>query len=265
MTSSASQQTLQAQPLFRAGRYFFATGIAFFGFQYFFQGHYLGGLPPIPPWAPGGAAEAYLVGVILLAAAVGMLTSSFGRVSSLVVGGLFLVSVLILHTPHMHDIIFSGTDRTRAIEPLSLAAAAFVLASLLAPGSGGRDTAGSDALLRNAGLILFALILPIYGWQHFEYLRFLVTLVPNWMPAHAFLIGFTGAAFVAAGLAILFRVLARTAAVWLGIMFLSWTILLHAPRVAHNLHNADEWTSTFVALAMCGASWIVATAATSRS
>jgi hypothetical protein len=61
-----------------------------------------------------------------------------------------------------------------------------------------------------------------------------------------------------AAVAILFNVCARLAATWLGIMFLLWFIILHAPRVAAAVHNADEWTSAFVALAMGGASFIVA-------
>jgi len=41
-------------------------------------------------------------------------------------------------------------------------------------------------------------------------------------------------------------------------MFLLWTVLLHAPRVFARIHNKDELTSLFVALAMSGGSFIVA-------
>src|SRR6202162_3236067 len=44
----------------------------------------------------------------------------------------------------------------------------------------------------------------------------------------------------------------------LGLMFLLWTILLHTPRVFAHIHNKDELTSLFVALAMSGGSFIVA-------
>jgi uncharacterized membrane protein YphA (DoxX/SURF4 family) len=248
----------QPAPLFQIGRWFFAVAIAFFGFQYLFHGHYLGGLPPVPPWAPGGAPGAYVVGFLLLAAAVGMTTSNFGRTSALLVGGLFLLCVLVLHSPHIRDIFANGTDRTRALEPLSLAGAAFVLAALLGRDAGSTQKPVPNPVLRRLGILLFALPMLIFGYQHFEYLRFLVTLVPSWMPAHTFLIMFTGAGFIAAGLAILFGILAKPAAIWLGIMFFLWTILLHAPRIAHSPHNPDEWTSGFVALGMCGASWIMA-------
>jgi hypothetical protein len=46
----------------------------------------------------------------------------------------------------------------------------------------------------------------------------------------------------------------------LGLMFLLWTVLLHAPRVFAHIHNEDELTSLFIALAMSGGSFIVAEA-----
>jgi uncharacterized membrane protein len=263
MTTTAPLPTSAIRPvdpLFQLGRIFFAVGITFFGLQYLFYGHYLGGTPPVPPWAPGGAAGTYAIGGLMVAAGIGLVTPQFGRWSALVVGAVYLACIVFLHLPHTRDIIFSGQERTRALEPLSLAAAAFALASLLRSDHASAEGPVSDAFLRRFGIVVFALALPIYGYQHFEYLRYLATLVPAWMPAHVFLIGFTGVAFIAAGLAILFRILARTAAIWLGIMFFLWTILLHAPRVNRSPHNADEWASTLVALAMCGASWIIAAA-----
>jgi hypothetical protein len=41
-------------------------------------------------------------------------------------------------------------------------------------------------------------------------------------------------------------------------MFLLWVLVLHAPRVAASPRNGDEVTSLLVALAMGGASFILA-------
>ena len=42
----------------------------------------------------------------------------------------------------------------------------------------------------------------------------------------------------------------------LGIMFLSWVLILHAPRIiAGNAGN--EWISGFIALAMAGGAFVV--------
>jgi uncharacterized membrane protein YphA (DoxX/SURF4 family) len=97
----------------------------------------------------------------------------------------------------------------------------------------------------------------IFGVQHFMYAAYIATLIPPWMPAHLFLAYFTGAAFIAAAIAIASGIQARLGAGLLGLMFLLWTVLLHAPRVFAHIHNKDELTSLFVALAMSGGSFIV--------
>jgi uncharacterized membrane protein YphA (DoxX/SURF4 family) len=55
--------------------------------------------------------------------------------------------------------------------------------------------------------------------------------------------------------------LARPAATMLGVMFFLFVVLLHIPRIIGNSSNGNEWTSGFVALAMCGGAWILANAA----
>jgi hypothetical protein len=69
---------------------------------------------------------------------------------------------------------------------------------------------------------------------------------------------FTGVAFVAAALAIASRKMLRLAAVLLGTMFFLWVVLLHVPRVAGAIRNGNEVTSLFVAVAMCGLSFVLA-------
>jgi ABC-type antimicrobial peptide transport system permease subunit len=47
--------------------------------QYFWFGKYLGGLPPVPPWAPGGAVGAYLTAALLLVTCVGIMAYTMAR------------------------------------------------------------------------------------------------------------------------------------------------------------------------------------------
>src|SRR5438445_10855342 len=44
----------------------------------------------------------------------------------------------------------------------------------------------------------------------------------------------------------------------LGTMFFLWVVLLHIPRVAGAIRNGNEVTSLFVAVAMCGLSFVLA-------
>ena len=106
--------------------------------------------------------------------------------------------------------------------------------------------------------IVFGVSMVIFGWQHFMYAQFLVGLVQKWLPAHAFWIYFTGTAMMAAGAAIATGILARVAGFWLGVMFALFFLTLHLPRVLAAIHNQDEITSMFVALAFSGISLIFA-------
>jgi uncharacterized membrane protein YphA (DoxX/SURF4 family) len=127
-----------------------------------------------------------------------------------------------------------------------------------------RSRSGRGGSLFEVGRFLFAISLLVFGIQHLMYGAFVATLIPKWIPGHLFWAYFVGGAFIAAALAIVSGKLAPLAATLLGTMFFLWVVMLHAPRVVGALHNANEWTSLFVALAMSGGSWIVAGATAGR-
>jgi uncharacterized membrane protein len=111
------------------------------------------------------------------------------------------------------------------------------------------------------GRIFVSISLVVFGVQHFIYGGFVATLVPAFMPGRLFWAYFVGVAFVAAAAGILTKMLARPAATMLGVMFFLFVLLLHIPRIIGKSSDGNEWTSGFVALAMCGGAWILASAA----
>jgi uncharacterized membrane protein len=112
--------------------------------------------------------------------------------------------------------------------------------------------------MADAGRYLIAISLPVFAVQHFMYADFVATLVPSWIPAHLFWAYFAGVAFIAAALTIAAKKMMRLTGMLLGTMFLLWVVVLHAPRVAAALHNGNEVTSLFVALAMSGVGFALA-------
>src|SRR6266581_3547483 len=114
---------------------------------------------------------------------------------------------------------------------------------------------------QTVGRVFVAVSLVVFGVQHFLYGGFVAGLVPAFMPGRLFWAYFVGVAFFAAAAGILYRPMARPAATMLGVMFFLFVVLLHIPRIAGNSSNGNEWTSGFVALAMCGGAWILANAA----
>lgn len=111
---------------------------------------------------------------------------------------------------------------------------------------------------RTLGRIFAAVSLVVFGVQHFIYGGFVAGLVPAWMTGRLFWAYFVGVAFFAAAVGILLDLLERPAATMLGVMFFLFVVLLHIPRIALHSRDGNEWTSGFVALAMCGGAWILA-------
>lgn len=110
------------------------------------------------------------------------------------------------------------------------------------------------------GRVFVAVSLIVFGIQHFMYSGFVAGLVPDWMPKQLFWAYFVGVAFFAAAAGILTEMLARPAATLLGVMFFLFVLLLHIPRISLHSRDGNEWTSGFVALAMCGGAWVLASA-----
>jgi uncharacterized membrane protein YphA (DoxX/SURF4 family) len=111
------------------------------------------------------------------------------------------------------------------------------------------------------GRLFVAVSLVVFGVQHFIYGGFVATLVPAFMPGRLFWAYFVGVAFFAAAVGIFVEMLARPAATMLGVMFFLFVVLLHIPRIIGKSSDGNEWTSGFVALAMCGGAWVLASAA----
>jgi len=250
------------ETLLKVGRFCFSISIAFFGAQYLLYGRFEGGVPLVPPWTLGAPVLAYVLGAALILSAVSIATLWNARYSAIALGTLLLLSFLFLHNLHASSILHNGTDRTRAFEGLALAAIAFILAGILPNVRNSlaqNNTTNWPILL---GRFLFAFSMIVFGAQHFMYAAFIATLIPAWIPFHLFWVYLTGTGFSVAALSIATGILAPLASLGLGVMFLLWFLLLHAPRVAASPRNGNEWTSAFVALAVSGGSFILAAALT---
>jgi uncharacterized membrane protein len=220
------------------GRWLFPVGIVAFGIQNIFYTGYVQGLELTPEWAPWHTFWAYLDGVLLIAGGVGIAMRQ--RWGATIVGLVYFASVLLVRIPRIGLSVHDISERTVLLEPLVIGCAAFVLTGIKGPW---RTLIGGSMV--------------VFGIDHLEVPRFIATLIPAWIPARLFWAWFTGFAFIAAGLSIMTRWKLRLGAGLLGLMFFLWVLLVHAPQIAASPHNGNEWNSGFVALAMCGAAWIL--------
>ncbi len=249
----------QGQPIFGiAIAAIGAENLAYAHTSIHFPGPFQTNVVPVLPWVPAYAWVAYLTGALLLAAGLSIMTNVRARIGAIVAGGILLGCDLVLHVARVVAVPGDWGLRGITCEMLALSSAAFVLAASVDRASGGASR--SDRTLGNAGRLLFGFTAIVFGVDHFLALDLIASLVPKWMPAHVFFAAATGLALIGAGVSIVTKWMGGWVSLALGTMFLLWVVVLHAPRVLAAPQNPDELSSALIALAMCGASWIVASA-----
>ena len=243
----------------RLGRMLFAIGLTALGLQALIRSAVVPALEPVPAWVPEQWLLAWLSGLLLIGAGAAVMLGWKARQAATVLGGLLLLWLLLLHLPRLALDPHSGNEWTGAFECLALSGGAWVLAGVLETGQPVRQN--WDRTIDRAarlGRFCFGASLPVFGILHFIYIDYVASVIPGWIPEHEFWGYLTGLAHIAAGLAIVSGVQARLAATMLGLMFGSWVLILHIPRVAVRLHDPNEWCSMLIATALCGGAWLVA-------
>ena len=209
-----------------------------------------GGLK-IPATLPGRVILAYAVAVLLIAGGVlinwrrawgaALLAAIFGL-------GFVLVDLVPLV---MHASMFDYWEATA--EPLAL-----TMGGLIA-------FAAPSSRLSRIATYVFACCLLVFGTAHFVFAKFSATFVPSYLPpSQMFWVYLTGAAAIAAGLAILSGILSLLAARLLTLMYILFGILVHTPFVLAPKANRGNWVEFMVNLGLAGAAWIVADALAAR-
>ena len=235
-------------------RLFLGVSFFAFGFQEFRYSGYVPDLGLVPYGAHAHRFLGWIAGTILLLGAGSILTGRFPRYLMYVLGPAFLLGAVSRFFFHVPELFTSTPYRTVFFELIACCAGSWMIAALFSSQS-------DDPLAQKlgaAGYWLFAIATIIYGIGHFAATAFVASVIPRWIPSHVFFTYFTGAALIAAGLAIVARVWIRPAAALLGLMFFLWVVLLHAQRILHAVHDADEWNSGFVCLTMSGCALLVA-------
>jgi uncharacterized membrane protein len=244
----------------RLGSGLFGIGMLAFGVLNFVFGTPVLGLEPLPDWLPAQTLWTYIIALLLVVGGICVLSDRLRpRQSAIMLGGL-LSLWLILQVPTLLANLHNGSKWTSAFECLALCSAAWVLAHALSDSATVRTSwNGRLRRLADIGRYGFGITLPVFGALHFIYWQYVASVIPGWIPGSpVFWASFTGCAHIAAGLAILSGVQARLAATMLGIMFGSWVLIVHVPRVLASPHNQSEWTSLCVAIALCGGAWLMA-------
>ena len=245
------------------GRFLVGLSFIVFGIQHFWVSGFIGDLGLVPQWAPAPIVWAWLAGAALLLTGASILAGRYARFATFVLGFVFLITGLLRFTARIPGMLHSFGNRGVFCEFLAFCAGSWMLSTVF-PADLRIPSLTLSRGLAAIGLPIFALATIVLGYGHFQLPGLIASLIPAWIPFRLFFAWFTGCALVAAGLAMAARIQTRLAATLLGIMYFSWVLIVHAPRIAHALYNVDEWNSGYVCLAMAGFAFIVA-ALSSRS
>jgi uncharacterized membrane protein len=111
---------------------------------------------------------------------------------------------------------------------------------------------------------IFAITCLFYGASHFAYIDYTAGMVPGWLPGHRAFAYLTGAAHLAAGLAIIFEIVPRLAAILEAAMMTLFGLLVWAPSFfAHPAPSwagpaVNQWSELVVTLLLAASAWVVA-------
>jgi uncharacterized membrane protein len=214
---------------------------------------------PIPKWAPAHVPLDYLCAIISLGGGLGLL---FRRTGTAAARGLFLTLMLwmlMFRVPFILRSPLTEGPYQFTGETATVVAGAWVLYAWFAV-EADRRRLGFATGERGVRLarVLYALAMLAFGFSHFAYLNMTAPLVPSWLPAHVFWAYFTGAAYLAAGVAILIGKYARPAAVlsvWQMGLFL---LLVWLPTLVAGKTDAETWSESIINAALVAGGWLVA-------
>ncbi|HEY0511779.1 MAG TPA: DoxX family membrane protein [Thermoanaerobaculia bacterium] len=242
------------------GRIFFAVSMVAFGIRQLVTAEFVRLVPSLPAWMPWHPFWPRLVGILLILAGAAIATGRKARWAAAVLGALLILSILFLHLPKAATDPLSGFMWTNPCKALAMLGAALILAGALPEEAMDRSSALARLFRRSMplGPLFLGAFLILGGIQHFVYLKFVMTLVPSWIPGAQFWVWLTGTALIAGGVGLLVPKTARLAATMVGIMILLWVILLHVPRAVAHPRDPGETSGVFEALALSGAAFILA-------
>jgi len=241
-----------------AGRLFFSLAITLIGIQFIIYTDFNSPIMPLALGLGGRNLLMRLLGIVMLVCGLGMGIEKKGDLAALVLALLLFLLFLVVHLPKIIGQPKDGGAWTGAFEWLALATGALILNKSIRIQQGKQAGTGIADKLVAAGPAIFGILLFAFGLLHFIYADFIAQLVPWWAPLHLFWAYAIGVLFFLFGLGILIQRYAYAGSLCLALMFLAWVLLLHGPHVVADPHNRDEWTSGFIAMAMCGIGFMLA-------
>ncbi len=142
---------------------------------------------------------------------------------------------------------------------VAMCSAGIALLAIGAPAArdGIAEARGLDKVVA-LGNLCFAIPLAVFGALHLFGPRFVMDVVPEYMPWRAFWVYAVGCALIAAALSIATNVGVRWSGLLFGIMMFLFVAMIHLPGALRDPHDRFIWTIVFRELSFGGAGWVLA-------
>jgi uncharacterized membrane protein YphA (DoxX/SURF4 family) len=125
---SSIQFLSSANPMLAViGRYIYAFSMIIFGLQHFMYAQFIAFL--IPKWMPAHLFLAYFTGTAFIAAGVAIAVHIFSRLASVLLGLMFFLWVVTLHTPRVIGSPHNTDELVSLFVALAFSGASFLLAA----------------------------------------------------------------------------------------------------------------------------------------
>jgi uncharacterized membrane protein len=239
------------------GHAVFAVTMMALGILGLIKGHYGLVWQPVPGSMAARDVVLDLCAFTFITCGAGLLWRRTAAVAARVFFAYSLFWLLVVRVPGLFRSL--GVDvYWAACRDAVLTAAVWILYAVLADGwdrqrlgvlVGGRG-------VRIAGALYGAALIP-FGVAHFQFVSRTAGLIPRWLPAHVALTYFTGACFIAAGLAIIIGMYARLAASLSALEIGLFLFLVWIPAMAARSLNVFEWGETVTTWVLAAAAWVV--------
>lgn len=110
------------------GRILFAIPFALFGINHFLMTDYYVGL--LTSFVPRGAYTIILVGILLIAASISIISRKYVRVSTIMLACLLLLFILTIHIPHLINYEDKTTTIIALLKDISLLGGSLMIAGI---------------------------------------------------------------------------------------------------------------------------------------
>ena len=243
---------------FAPGHIAFALLMIAVGIQGAITGGFTTVWAPVPAMIPFREPLAYLCAVVSFACGLGLLWRRGAPLASRVLTAVLALWFLLWRVQPMVTVSFVGGSWSAGASLVYLAAAWVLFADLATDTDRRRlgfATGRSGLRIAHA---LYGLAMIPFGYAHFQYLARTASLIPGWLPWPTFWACFTGGAFIAAGVSMLFGVLDWLAAPLSALMMAGFSVFVWIPRYFRGNLPAFEMGEVVATFALTAAAWAVA-------